>query len=117
MHIEHGLRDFKTHSGVRALRLQVRISERVQRLLMTFTLADALVVALGLNQLAARARLEGRYAVARHGTARILSARPGPARLLGGLCKELLARLVLPVGRLLTRTLEGTSLNHITPTL
>jgi hypothetical protein len=45
------------------------------------------------------------------------SCQPGPARLLGGLCKELLARLVLPVGRLLTRTLEGTSLYHITPTL
>lgn len=97
MHIEQGFRDFKTHLGVRGLRLQVRISERVQRLLMAFTLAYALVVALGLTRVAeqARARLEDRRSALRHGTAKILSARTVAALLLCGLCGELLA----PPGR------------------
>ena len=60
MHIERGFRDFKTDLAVRGLQLQVRISERVERLLMAFTLAYALVVALGVSRLAeeARERLE-----------------------------------------------------------
>lgn len=115
MHIEQGFRDFKTHLGVRGLRLQVRISERVGRLLMAFTLAYALVVSLGMTQLAeqARERLEDRRATIRHGTARILSARTVAALLLGGLCIEVLARLALLVDQLLARTLAGAGLYHV----
>lgn len=119
MHIEQGFRDFKTHLGVRGLRLEVRISERVGRLLMAFTLAYALVVALGLTQVAedARVRLEDRRAAARHGTAKILSARTTAALLLCGLCRELLARLSATVAWLLARTLNGAGLYDVALTL
>lgn len=119
MHIEQGFRDFKTHLGVRGLRLQVRISERVGRLLMAFTLAYALVVALGLTQVAehARARLEDQRPQARHGTAKILSARTLAALLLSGLCGELLACLSATVAWLLTHTLHGAGLYHVALTL
>ena len=119
MHIEQGFRDFKTHLGVRGLRLEVRISDRVQRLLMAFTLAYALVVALGLSRLAeeARIRLEDGRATARHRTTRILSARTVAALLLCGLCAELLARLAVTVDRLLARTLGGAGLYHVALTL
>lgn len=115
MHIEQGFRDFKTHLGVRGLHLQVRMSERVGRLLMAFTLAYALVVALGLTQVAeeARVRLEDRRAAARHGTAKILSARTIAALLLCGLCRELLARLSTTVAWLLARTLNGAGLYYV----
>jgi len=119
MHIEQGFRDFKTHLGVRGLRLQVRISERVERLLMAFTLAYALVVALGMSRLAeeARERLEDRRPTERHGTGRILSVRTVAALLLGGLCAELLARLAVTIEHLLTRTRAARGLYHIAPTL
>lgn len=119
MHIEQGFRDFKTHLGVRGLRLQVRVSERVQRLLMAFTLAYALVVVLGMSRLAeqARARLEDQRDTGRHGTARILSVRTVAALLLGGLCAELLDRLARTVAQLLTCTLAGRGLYYIALTL
>lgn len=119
MHIEQGFRDFKTHLGVRGLRLQVRVSERVQRLLMAFTLAYALVVALGLSRLAAeaRARLEDARDGQRHGTVRILSVRTVAALLLGGLCAELLGRLARTIAVLLARTLAGRGLYHVALTL
>jgi hypothetical protein len=62
MSIEQGFRDFKTRLGVRGSRLQVRITERVQRLLQAFTLAYALIVSLGTSRVAqeARQRLEDR---------------------------------------------------------
>lgn len=116
MHIEQGFRDFKTHLGIRGLRLQVRISERVQRLLMAFTLAYALVVALGLTRVAdqARERLEDRRSAGRHGTTKILSARTVAALLL---CGELLARLAATVSWLLARTLDGSGLYPVALTL
>jgi hypothetical protein len=119
MPIEQGFRDFKTHLGVRGLRLEVRISERVQRLLMAFTLASALIVALGMSRLAeaARVRLEDGRATARHRTTRILSVRTVAALLLCGLCAELLARLAATVDRLLARTLAGAGLYHVALTL
>jgi len=115
MHIEQGFRDFKTHLGVRGLQLQVRISERVQRLLMAFTLAYALVVALGMTRLCeeARARLEDRRRGNRHGTNRILSARTVAALLLAGLCPELLKKLAMTVDTLLRRTLKGRGLYNV----
>ncbi|MBI3077118.1 MAG: transposase [Deltaproteobacteria bacterium] len=119
MHVEQGFRDFKTHLGVRGLRLQVRISERVQRLLMAFTLAYALVVSLGMTAVAeqARRRLEDRRATARHGTGRILSARTVAALLLCGLCVEVLVRLATTIRRLLARLLAGAGLYRLAPTL
>ncbi|MBI2197918.1 MAG: transposase [Candidatus Rokubacteria bacterium] len=119
MQIEQGFRDFKTHLGVRGLRLEVRISERVQRLLMAFTLAYGLVVALGLSAVAERARerVEDGRARARHGTTRILSARTVAALLLGGLCAEFLAELATTIARLFARTLDGRGLYHVAPTL
>jgi hypothetical protein len=115
MHIEQGFRDFKTHLGVRGLRLQVRVSERIQRLLMAFTLAYALVVALGTTKTAtdARARLEDARCESRHGTQRILSVRTVAALLLNGRCPELLLRVTREIHCLLKRTLMGRGLYHL----
>lgn len=115
MRIEQGFRDFKTHLGLRGLRLEVRVSERVQRLLLAFTLAYALVVALGVSKLAedARKRLEDPRAATRHGTARILSARSLAALLLCGLCRELLKRLTSTIRRLVARALAGDGLYYV----
>ena len=114
MSIEQGFRDFKTHLGLRGLRLQVRISQRVQRLLLAFTLAYALVVALGTSQLAEEARehLEQSRATTRHGTARILSARSVAALLLCGLCQHLLKRLISTIRRLVAHALAGHGLYY-----
>jgi hypothetical protein len=97
----------------------VRVSERVQRLLMAFALAYALVVALGLSRLAAaaRVRLEDARDDRRHGTVRILSVRTVAAFLLGGLCAELLGRLARTIAVLLARTLAGRGLYHVALTL
>lgn len=115
MRIEQGFRDFKTHLGLRGLRLQVRISERIQRLLLAFTLAYALVVALGVSQLAdeARARLEDARATPRHGTVRVLSARSVAALLLCGLCDEFVTRLAATIRRLVARVLAGGGLYYV----
>ncbi len=115
MHIEQGFRDFKTDLGVRGLQLQVRISERVERLLMAFTLAYALVVALGVSRLAeeARERLDDRRPAERHRTGCILSARTVAALPLGYLCAKLLARLAATIEHLPTRTLAARGLYHI----
>jgi len=108
MSIEQGFRDFKTHLGVRGLQLQVRITERVQRLLQAFTLAYALIVSLGMSRVAqeARQRLEDRRCTARHETTQILSARTIAALLLCGLCAELLQSLSITIDRLLLLTLR-----------
>lgn len=115
MHIEQGFRDFKTHLGIRGLRLQVRITERVQRLLQAFTLAYALVVSLGMSRIAegARQRLEESRSSARHNTARILSARTVAALLLCGMCMELFEQLATTVEQLLAATMEGAGLYNI----
>jgi hypothetical protein len=115
MRIEQGFRDFKTHLGLRGLHLEVRVTERVQRLLLAFTLAYALVVALGVSKLAeeARERLEDSRAATRHGTARILSARSIAALLLCGLCRELLKRLTATIRRLIARALAGDGLYYV----
>ena len=51
MQIEQGFRDFKTHLGVRGLRLQVRVAERLGRLLVGFCLAYAVLLLLGSSPL------------------------------------------------------------------
>lgn len=119
MLVEQGFRDFKTHLGIRGLRLQVRISERVQRLLMAFTLAYALVVSLGMTKIAqaARPRLEDRRASQRHGTDRILSARTVAALLLGRMCMELFSQVLATLDRLLAGVLAGQGLYRLAPRL
>lgn len=115
MSIEQGFRDFKTHLGIRGLQLQVRLTERVQRLLQAFTLAYALIVSLGMSRVAqeARQRLEDRRCTPRHETTQILSARTVAALLLCGLCAELLQSLTTTIDRLLLGTLMGQGLYHI----
>jgi len=76
MQIEQSFRDFKTHFGWRGLKLQVAVSERMGRLLLTFCLAYILCVLLGDSPLGeqARAAFEIPRHHTRHGTTRTLSA-------------------------------------------
>lgn len=76
MRIETGFRDFKTHLGLRGLKLKARIAERMGRLLMAFCLAYVLLVLLGTTKAgqSARADLETPRATARHGSTRTISA-------------------------------------------
>jgi hypothetical protein len=115
MSIEQGFRDFKTHLGVRGLQLQVRITERVQRLLQAFTLAYALIVSLGMTPVAqmARRRLEDPRITARHATTKILSARTVAALLLCGLRGELLLSLQATLHQLISYTLAGQGLYYL----
>jgi branched-subunit amino acid ABC-type transport system permease component len=75
MQIEQGFRDWKTHLGVRGLKLQVRPAERMTRLLLAFALAYILVVLLGASKLGRtwRARFETPRRQPRHGTCAVLS--------------------------------------------
>lgn len=76
MHIELTFRDWKTHLGVRGLRLEVDVAPRLGRLLLALTLAYILAVLLGAGPLAARVRAyaEVLRARPRHGTRCRLSA-------------------------------------------
>lgn len=76
MQVEQGFRDFKTHLGLRGLKLQVRIAERTGRLLLAFFLTYALAVCLGAGEEidAARPDVEIPRRRPRHGTTRTLSA-------------------------------------------
>jgi hypothetical protein len=115
MHVEQGFRDFKTHLGVRGLQLQVRISARIERLLMAFALAYALVVSLGMTRVVegARPRLEDRRPSARHGTDRVLSVRTVAALLLGGLCSEFVRALCCTIERLVRRACGGAGMYYV----
>lgn len=75
MQIEHCFRDWKSHLGLRGLRLRIDKPERLLRLLMGFTLAYLLTLLLGEQPEAAqwRACWEHPRASPRHGTARMLS--------------------------------------------
>lgn len=76
MHIELTFRDWKTHLGVRGLRLEVDIAPRLGRLLLALTVAYVLVVLLGAGQAAQHVRrdCEVLRSQPRHGTRRRLSA-------------------------------------------
>jgi DDE family transposase len=76
MHIELTFRDWKTHLGVRGLRLQVDAAPRLGRLLLALSIAYILAVLLGAGPLAAhvRAHVEVLRSTPRHGTRRRLSA-------------------------------------------
>jgi hypothetical protein len=85
MQIEYCFRDWKSHLGLRGLRLQVQKPERLLRLLMGFTLAYLLALLLGQDRFAERLRplLEIPRRCPRHGTRRILSVLPVALSLLG----------------------------------
>jgi len=75
MQVEHSFRDFKTHLGLRGLKLRVRVTERTGRLLLAFCIAYCLALVLGVSAeaLQARADLEVPRRRPRHGTCRTLS--------------------------------------------
>src|SRR5213082_571461 len=75
MRIEHCFRDWKSHLGLRGLRLQGQKPERILRLLMGFTLAYLLLLLLGQDPLAEKLRpyFEQPRRRDRHGTPKILS--------------------------------------------
>jgi len=76
MHIELTFRDWKTHLGVRGLRLEADPALRLSRLLLALTGAYILAVLLGSSELApgVRAHCEVLRSQPRHGTKRRLSA-------------------------------------------
>jgi hypothetical protein len=76
MHIELTFRDWKTHLGIRGLRLEVDIAPRLERLLLALTVAYTLAVLLGAGPAArsVRADCEVLRTTPRHGTRRRLSA-------------------------------------------
>ena len=75
MRVEHSFRDFKTHMGLRGLRLKVRITDRMGRLLLAFCVAYcfALVLGASTDAEAARGDLEIKRRKPRHGTTRTIS--------------------------------------------
>ena len=104
MQIEQSFRDFKTHLGLRGLRLQVRIAERMGRLLLAFCLTYALLLVLGSTPEGAAARqdLEVPRRQPRHGTgrtqsvlsiARLMLIHPRHAHAAFRVLSRLLARL------------------------
>jgi len=75
MRVEHSFRDFKTHLGLRGVKLRVRVAERTGRLLLAFCMAYCLALVLGVSAEAkqARAELEILRRRPRHETRRTLS--------------------------------------------
>jgi hypothetical protein len=110
MQIEQSFRDFKTHLGLRGLRLQVRIAERMGRLLWAFCLAYALLVLLGDTAVgqAARRDLEIPRRVPRHGTTRTQSALSIGRLMLSH--PRHAVRAFQALGRLLLRVARGAAL-------
>ena len=76
MHIELTFRDWKTHLGVRGLRLEVDAAPRLGRLLLALSIAYILAILLGSGEIAplVRAHSEVLRSQPRHGTRRRLSA-------------------------------------------
>jgi hypothetical protein len=76
MHIELTFRDWKTHLGLRGLRLEVDAAPRLGRLLLALSLGYILAVLLGAGHIAARVRAHAEVlrSTPRHGTRRRLSA-------------------------------------------
>ncbi len=103
MHIELTFRDWKTHLGVRGLRLAVDIAPRLERLLLALTVAYTLAVLLGAGPAARRVRADCEIlrATPRHGTRRRLSA------LTVGILLLSLTRFAAVAARTLTRLLVG----------
>jgi hypothetical protein len=75
MQIEQGFRDWKTHLGIRGLKLKVDRHVRLTRLLFALSVAYLLIVLLGASALGVSLRniFESRRTKPRHGTVRSLS--------------------------------------------
>jgi len=108
MHIELTFRDWKTHLGIRGLRLEVDIAPRLERLLLALTVAYTLAVLLGAGPAARRVRADCEIlrATPRHGTRRRLSALSVGILLLSLTRFAALAARALP--RLLAALARGT---------
>jgi hypothetical protein len=76
MHIELTFRDWKTHLGIRGLRLEVDPAARLGRLLLALSIAYIIAVLLGSGAIATRVRAHSEVlrSQPRHGTRRRLSA-------------------------------------------
>ena len=76
MHIELTFRDWKTHLGIRGLRLEADVAPRLGRLLLALSIAYLIAVLLGAGPLAARVRAHAEVlrSTPRHGTRQRLSA-------------------------------------------
>jgi hypothetical protein len=101
MHIELTFRDWKTHLGIRGLRLEVDAAPRLGRLLLALSIAYILAVLLGSGEIAPRVRAHSEVlrSSPRHGTRRRLGA------LSIGILALSLARFADLVGRELDRLL------------
>lgn len=75
MQIEQGFRDWKTHLGVRGLKLKIDRDIRLTRLLVALSVAYLLIVLLGASALGVslRKKFETQRTKPRHGTTRSLS--------------------------------------------
>lgn len=103
MHIELTFRDWKTHLGVRGLRLEVDAAPRLGRLLLALSIAYIIAVLLGAGEIAARIRAHSEVlrSTPRHGTRRRLGA------LSIGILALSLGRFADIVGRALERLLAA----------
>jgi len=115
MHIELTFRDWKTHLGVRGLRLEVDPALRLGRLLLALSSAYILAVLLGSGPMAGTVRrhCEVLRSRPRHGTRRRLSA------LSIGILALSLARFAdlarRELGRILTALQRGQPATEISP--
>lgn len=107
MQLEHCFRDWKSHLGLRGLRLQVQKPERLLRLLMGFTLAYLITLLLGQDPWAERLRpyFESQRRCPRHGTRKVLSVLSLALYLLSDPRWEPAAQAHL--AQLLSRLLRG----------
>jgi len=114
MQIEHCFRDWKSHLGLRGLHLQVDKSQRLLRLLMAFTLAYLLVLLLGQDPLAEKARpyFEAPRRRPRHGTRKVLSALSVALYLLAN--KRWALRALRRFVEILSRITNGRGVSHLT---
>jgi hypothetical protein len=76
MHIELTFRDWKTHLGIRGLRLEADVAARLNRLLLALTAAYILAILIGASEIGMRVRkdCEVLRSTPRHGTRRRLGA-------------------------------------------
>jgi len=98
MHIELTFRDWKTHLGVRGLRLEVDAAPRLGRLLLALSIAYILAVLLGSGEIAPRVRA--------HSEVLRSSPRHGTRRRLGALSIGILALSLARFADLVSRELD-----------
>jgi Transposase DDE domain len=106
MHIELTFRDWKTHLGIRGLRLEADVAARLNRLLLALTAAYILAVLIGASETGIRVRndCEVLRSTPRHGTRCRLSALSVGILLLSlprfaALAEQALASVLLNIRR------------------